>query len=222
KLDAVAVTEAEAVALREQAAAAAEAGRVEAAAAAEAAAAQERLAAMAAGEEEVGAAAATAAIGASAFLAPMLELFAAFEAFRGFKDFVETGTRFNSTIESARIGIAAVTTALGTLSDAQGHALTGEQAFQAGLGIADSQIAKLQVDALRTATTMQDLVGRFQAAEGAGLRAGATLDQIRQIVVGASQAAGALGVPYESLNATLVQLLNGHIRVTNRLTADLG
>ncbi|HXE59667.1 MAG TPA: hypothetical protein VN607_03135 [Gemmatimonadaceae bacterium] len=233
KLDAVAITQAEAVALREQAAAAAEAGRIEAAAAAEAAAAQERLAAItagstaelfqqAAGEEEVGAAAASAAIGASAFLAPMLELFAAFEAFRGFKDFVETGTHFNSTIESARIGIAAVTTALGTLSDAQGHVLTGEQAFQAGLGIADSQIAKLQVDALRTATTMQDLVGRFQAAEGAGLRAGATLDQIRQIVVGASQAAGALGVPYEQLNATLVQLLNGHIRVTNRLTADLG
>lgn len=229
KLEAIAVTEAEAAALR-----------VEAAAAAEAAAAQEALAAstagstaeafqaaaadteLAAGETEVGAAATVAAGGTAAFLAPLLELFAAFEAFRGFKDFVETGVGFNSTIESARIGIAAVTTALGTLTDAQGKVLNGEQAFQAGLGIADNQIAKLQVDALRTATTMSDLVTRFQATEGAGLRAGATLDQIRQIVVGASQAAGALNVPYAQLNATLVQLLNGHIRVTNRLTADLG
>ncbi len=229
KLDAVAVTNAEAAALRVEAAAAEQAAAAQSAlgvateagagAASEAAAADTALAVS---EEEAGAAATGASIGLAALAAPLLELFAVLEVVRGFKDFIETGTQFTATLESARLGIAAITEAYGTLTDAQGRALTGQDALTGALGIADAQLQALQADAVRVAVPFQTLADLFRGVEGAGLKAGASLDQLRQLVTSASLAAAALGTPYEQLNVTLVQLLEGHVRITNQLVAHLG
>jgi Flp pilus assembly pilin Flp len=151
-----------------------------------------------------------------------LELYAALKVVEGIKEFIHTGVEFNATLETARIGIAASTGALGEITDATGRALHGEEAFTAGLQIADEQTRKLIADSLRTTSTFEQLVEQMQAVEGAGLRAGGSLEQIRRIVVGASQAAGALRIPTDQITVTLIQAFEGHARVTNRLAAELG
>lgn len=152
----------------------------------------------------------------------LLELVAAFEAYRAIRDVIATGVDFNAQIETSRLGIAAITQALGTFTDASGRAATGQAALADGLELADSVIQALQADAIKTAVPMQDLVRLFQGVAGAGLKAGASVDQIRQLTTAAALTATALGTPYEQLNTTLVQLLDGHVRITNQLVAHLG
>src|SRR6185312_2177613 len=154
--------------------------------------------------------------------AQLLELIAVYETYRAIRDAVAAGGQFDATIESARLGIAAITSAYGTLTDAQGQTLTGQNALNAALGIADDQLTKLQADAVRVAVPFAALADTMRGIEGAGLHAGASLDQIRELTTSAALAATALGTPYEQLNTTLVQLLEGHVRVTNQLVAHLG
>lgn len=152
----------------------------------------------------------------------LLELIAVYETYRAVRDAVVAGGEFDASIESARLGIAAITQAYGTLTDSQGNVLTGQQALAAAFSIADVQLQALQADAVRVAIPFQTLADLFRGIEGAALKTGASLDQIRQLVTSASLAATALGTPYEQLNTTLVQLLEGHVRVTNQLVAHLG
>ena len=171
-------------------------------------------------EEEAGIAETTSLYAGLA--AQIVELIAAYAAYRAIRDAVVAGGEFDATIESARLGIAGITQAYGTLTDAQGETLHGQEALTAAFAIADDQLTKLQADAIRVAVPFAQLADLFRGIEGAGLHAGATLDQIRQLVSSASLAATALGTPYEQLNTTLVQLLEGHVRVTNQLVAHLG
>jgi len=152
----------------------------------------------------------------------LLVLISVYEAYRAVRDAVVAGGEFDASIESARLGIAAITQAYGTLTDAQGDVLHGQDALTAAFGIADSILQGLQADAVRVAIPFQTLADLFRGIEGAALKAGASLDQIRQLVTSASLAATALGTPYEQLNTTLVQLLEGHVRITNQLVAHLG
>lgn len=171
-------------------------------------------------EEEAGIAETTSLYGGLA--AQLVELIAVYEAYRAVRDAIVAGGQFDASIESARLGIAAITQAYGTLTDAQGNVLTGQNALTAAFGIADQQLQGLQADAVRVAIPFAQLADLFRGIEGAALKTGASLDQIRQLVTSASLAATALGTPYEQLNTTLVQLLEGHVRVTNQLVAHLG
>jgi len=152
----------------------------------------------------------------------LLELVAVYETYRAIRDAVAASGQFDATIESARLGIAAITSAYGTLTDAQGDVLHGQDALTGAFGIADTILQGLQADAVRVAIPFQTLADLFRGIEGAALKAGASLGQIRQLVTSASLTATALGTPYEQLNTTLVQLLEGHVRITNQLIAHLG
>ena len=152
----------------------------------------------------------------------LLAVVAALEAYNKAKEFISTGIDFNAAIESARLGIAASVNAMATLTDAEGKALEGQQKFGAATALADDQIQKLFADSARTSTTVQQLVTTYQAAIAVGINAGASLDQIRRLTTDAALAAGALNIPYTQLSVTLVQLLEGHTRVTNRLSQALG
>jgi hypothetical protein len=152
----------------------------------------------------------------------LIAVIAALEAYAKAKEFIHAGVDFNATIESAKLGIAASVNAVGELTDAQGRALEGQEKFGAATAIADDQIQKLYADSARTSTTVQQLVTTYQSAIAAGIHAGATLDQVRQLTTDAALAAGALNIPYSQLSVTLVQLLEGHTRITNRLSQELG
>ncbi|GJG88727.1 hypothetical protein tb265_39080 [Gemmatimonadetes bacterium T265] len=228
---AAAAAKAEEVAARR---AAAEAARVEAAEKrtadqAATASAREAAAAQATANQEALASERAATEAAGARRAAILEtvkqiviLEAAYGALHKAAQFVETGVTFNTTLESASLGITAVLNAQAQLRDGQGRQLEGQEKLNAAEAVADDQIRKLRVDSLQTASTTQQLVENLQAAEGAGLRAGLTVDQIRGLVVRMTQAAGALNVPFSELNVSMVELLSGHVNLRNRLLIELG
>lgn len=134
----------------------------------------------------------------------------------------ERGVNYNSQLEQTRLGIGAVIAALAQLETATGKKLEGPAALNASLSLASDQLAKLKVDAVNTVATFEQIAPAFQAAIGPGLRAGLTLDQIRQTVVRITQAAGAIGLPFNQLNQEVRAILEGTINEDARLAKVLG
>lgn len=142
---------------------------------------------------------------------------------RLFKDFVESGIEFNKTIESANIGIASLIDAQTIMTDSVGRIVDGIDKFRVSQGLAAEQVNKLRIAGIQTTATTEQLVTAFQQAVGIGLRYGLTLDQIRQVTVQMTQAAGQLGLPLNQMNEEIRSLLAGTIRPQNtRIATALG
>jgi hypothetical protein len=148
---------------------------------------------------------------------------AAFAGFQGFKFFIQEGLEFNKTIETANLGIASLITSQTEMTNRQGQVITGVDKLRVAQELATDQVNKLRIAGLQTTATTQELVVAFQQAVGVGLRWGLTLDQIRQLTIQMSQAAGALGLPMNQLNEEIRDLLGGNINARNtRIATALG
>lgn len=136
---------------------------------------------------------------------------------------VWAGISFNATMETAQLGIASLITAQAQLRTANGRTLVGTEALAGAQSLAADQMQKLRIAGIQTAATTEELVQGFQQAVGVGLRWGLTLDQIRNVTIGITQAAGALGVPMNQLNEEIRDLLGGNISARNtRVATALG
>lgn len=140
----------------------------------------------------------------------------------GFDRLITTGIKYNETIETATLSIAALITATSDLVDVNGQVLEGAQALDVAYQLAEDQVQKLRIAGIQTAATTQELVDAFQQAVGAGLQTGLTLDQIRNVTIRLTQAAGALGVPYRQLNEEIRSILGGIIDQNTRIAKALG
>jgi hypothetical protein len=161
-------------------------------------------------------------VAAAALRSTLIGLAASVVAGLGFAKIIQEGIQFNQTIETARLGISALVSAQADITNAQGEALKGTDKLAAGAVIADEQLQKLRVAGLRTTATFQQLAEAFQIAVGTGLGAGLNLDQIRELTIGITQAAGALGVPYQQLNQEIRDILQGTIDNNSQVGRALG
>ena len=176
----------------------------------------------AAGIHSVGEAAGESGLQIAELTKVVLELVGAYEALHKGYDLIKEGVAFNAGEEQARIGIATLTSALGKVKDANGEVLHGAEALTAAYGVADEQMEKLRKDSINTTAHYEDLVHAFQQALGPGLTAGLNPDKIREIVVGVSQAAGALGVQMASVGTEVRNIINGHITIHSQIARSLG
>lgn len=136
------------------------------------------------------------------------------------RDAAAAGVSYNSEIESATLGMAALLTAQAKLVDASGRQLTGQEAYNAALGLSRSLMRDIQHDALLTAATTDQLAKAFQTGLSASLSAGITdLNQIRQLVLGITLAAQAMQVPMDQLTEEIRSLLAGNISQRNTIIA---
>jgi hypothetical protein len=141
-------------------------------------------------------------------------------AFRGL---VEAGIDFNKQLEDSTVGIAGLLNAVGKVTDAQGNLVTGQRAFNFTQSLAVGQVEKLRQATLRTTASFQELADTFQVAVAPGLKAGLNIDQIRELAISVSQAAGALSVPTNQLSEEIRALLTGTIQArTTRIATALG
>lgn len=143
------------------------------------------------------------------------------QAAQGFGALIRSGFQFNQTVEQSRLGIAGILTSVAAVTNEQGELVKGAEAYEIALGKAAEQQKKLQIDALRTTATFQELLNVFQIATGPGLAAGLQLDQIREVSVLVSQAASAIDLPQNQLSEEIRALLTGNIRQTTTRIAQV-
>jgi len=139
------------------------------------------------------------------------------------KDAAAAGINFNQTLESAQLGIAAIIAAQAKLVDSNGNQLDGQAAYNAALQMSVELMQQLQQDGLTTAATTEQLVAAFQGGLSAALGNGITdLSQIRGLVVGIVQAAGAMQVPMDQLRQEITSILSGNIGADSTVAKNLG
>jgi len=142
---------------------------------------------------------------------------------QSFTGLVRAGIEFNQQVDDSTVGIAGLLSAVANVRDAQGGLVTGAAAFAATFDVAVEQVEKLRQATLRTTATFQQLSDTFQVAVAPGLKAGLNIDQIRELAISVSQAAGALGVPTNQLSEEIRALLTGTIQArTTRIATALG
>lgn len=133
------------------------------------------------------------------------------------------GTQFNETIESSTVGIAALLSAQGKFTDAQGKELTGREKINAALNYSSDLVKQLQVDNLKTTATFEQLLNAFQVTLAPGLAKGLDISQIREYTLAMVQAATAMQVPLDQMAEETRSLLTGTITPRNtRIATALG
>jgi hypothetical protein len=131
------------------------------------------------------------------------------------------GLQTQRQLEQVRLGIAGVVTSIGQIK-VNGIPVEGAQKFAVAMGLASGQLKKLQVDAINTTATFEQIAPAFQAALAPGLAAKLTLDQIREITVKIVQAASAIGLPLNQVDQEVRSILDGTIDQDSRVAHVLG
>lgn len=141
-------------------------------------------------------------------------LAAAGAAADAFKQFVSTGFEFNASLESARIGVAAVirqfdeTGSIGTFRDAM---RASERAVEA-----------LRIKAAESPATFGELLAAFQATSGAAMSANIPIGKHITLVTQLSQALAGLGIRSEQLTQEINALIKGMINEDAAAAKTLG
>lgn len=155
-------------------------------------------------------------------LSSVVGMLSSLAAAAGFGALIQQGTQFNAQLEDARTGIASIIASQAELKNATGQVVKGQEAFKVALALSEDQMRKLRIAGLETAATTTELVDAYQSAIGPGLAAGLNLDQVRSVTIQLTQAAGALGVPYNQLSQEIRSILAGEIDINSRVASTLG
>lgn len=157
-------------------------------------------------------------------------LFGIFAAFtiaratiRGFFGLIGDAITLNSQLETTSLGIAALTTAVGSVKSATGQAVSASQAFALAQQEARRQTQLLRQEAVAAAVSFSAAVNAFQVGIAPGLRAGLNLDQVRQFAIQIAQAAKTLELADNQLAEEIRSILAGTIQSrTTRIATALG
>ncbi len=119
---------------------------------------------------------------------------------------------FNSTLETAQLGIASAFLTGGEYVDNfTGKVLTGSEALKAARDDAKDMVAKLQASNLQTIATTQQLIRAYQETLPVAMAKGFNRDQVEAFTVAVVQAAGSIGVQLDMLGEETRSLLTGAI-----------
>ena len=140
----------------------------------------------------------------------MLAYAAARAVFHGLSSALRAAIGFSKQLEDAQLGVAAVLTSVGKIATPAGIA-TGMEALEVASSLSREQLAKLRIEGLRTSATFKQLAETFQVAVGPGIRAGLSLDFVREFTVRISQAAAAIGLAQDQLNEEIRSILGGTV-----------
>ncbi len=128
--------------------------------------------------------------------------------------FVKTGLDFNKTLESGRIGIAAL---IVTADRAVGKTTS----FADAMSIAADAQKKLQAAAFLTNATFMELQAGFEQITSASAGQTATIDDLIKLTTTASNMASTLGIQSETAFRQFTLILEGVGRTTGRVAAYL-
>ena len=149
----------------------------------------------------------------TASLRRLLVAYVAFRAFSAgtgaFSSLIGEGIKFNRTLEDAQLSLAAIFSNAGKVRNEQGQLTSDAEAFAIAQTVAAEQMAKLRLDAVSTTATIQELTLAFQQGVAPGLQAGLDPDQIRQVTVLLSRAAGTLGIAGDQFAEEVRSIISG-------------
>ena len=153
----------------------------------------------------------------------ILALVGAYKALQGVSSYFSRIFDFSSNLESSQIAIASVIGATNNISDAQGRTLQGVEKFNAAQEISANLMHEIQILALQTTATFDDLVTGVSGIVAPATKAGVSLEKLPKFAVTAAQAMLAMKIPTQQIRTEIEALLSGNInKVQDILATNLG
>jgi len=135
---------------------------------------------------------------------------------------VKRGLEQNSIMQQSRLGMAALVSGLGEITDQNDKVLQGQDRWNASLQISEKLQERLKIAALATSANYKDLVQVMQEGLGPMLGAGiADPTKIVNFVQAIAQTGGALGIPGDRLGQEIRALIQGEKGPDNQLANAL-
>ena len=135
---------------------------------------------------------------------------------------LRTGIAYNRMLQDSKAGLGALILANFELRDSHGEVLTGQAKLTEAFKQAEDLQKKLAEDAQKTSAEYEDLVQAFQAGLAPAIQAGVkNMDQLRAIMLAASQAAKVLGVEGNQLSQEMTALFRFEKGPDNKLANAL-
>lgn len=119
-----------------------------------------------------------------------------------FNGMIGPGFQFASSMETLRIGMAGILASTTKMGEEQ-------TTYAQGLEISEKILKRMQIEALRTTMTVQELSEAYQATLAGGLNAGMDLEQIMDLTVAAANAVKSFGLPKQQVIQELRGLISG-------------
>lgn len=155
--------------------------------------------------------------------AQVVGLVAAYKALNAAKGFVQRGIEFSSSLEDAQTSIGSIIAATNKISTAQGKTLEGADEFNASLEISRDMMDEIQVLALESTATFDQLVQGVSGIIAPATKAGVALEKMPKFTVTAAQAMSTMKVPLEQMRTEIEALLSGNInKAQDILATNLG
>lgn len=122
---------------------------------------------------------------------------------RGFKELVRTGFEFNSTLQTAELGVAAVIKQFDDIGQFED--------FNAALEKADELMKQIRVEAAKTPATLKGLIETYQELAGPLATAGVELDKQVYLTRLLAQTITSLGIPAWQIPQEARAIITGQI-----------
>lgn len=155
--------------------------------------------------------------------AQVVGLVAAYKALDAAKGFVQRGIEFASSLEDAQTSIGSIIAATNKISTEQGKTLEGADAFGASLEISRDLMDEIQVLALESTATFDQLVQGVSGIIAPATKAGVAIEKLPKFTVTAAQAMSTMKIPLEQMRTEIEALLSGNInKAQDILATNLG
>lgn len=130
---------------------------------------------------------------------------------------------YNKTLETSKLGIAAIITSMATVTDAQGRVLEGQEKFNAAQKLAVEAQKELQKIAMSTPATYTELVEVFQGILAPAMSAKMEFKDILSITGLLTNATKAIGLQTNQIKQEARDLIQGGIQpASSSLAVALG
>ena len=155
--------------------------------------------------------------------AQVVGLVAAYKTLDAAKGFVQRGIEFASSLEDAQTSIGSIIAATNKISTEQGKTLQGADAFGASLEISRDLMDEIQVLALESTATFDQLVQGVSGIIAPATKAGVAIEKLPKFTVTAAQAMSTMKIPLEQMRTEIEALLSGNInKAQDILATNLG
>lgn len=132
------------------------------------------------------------------------------------------GLDVNSQLENTQLGIKGIIASLFKIQTASGKLAEGPERFAIAGAEAERQLKLLRLAGMQTSAEFVDLAKAFQVALGAGAGAGLKVDEIRDLTVSLTLAAGAFSLAGDQLQSEIRAVFTGDETENSQIAGGLG
>jgi|GEM_PF-1701328 len=154
-------------------------------------------------------------------LGQMIQMAVSFGTLSFAKKLAQDGMEYNKTLETSKLGIAAIMTSMGVITNAQGAVLTGQDKWNAASSLTVDAQRELQKIAMATPATYEEVVQAYQGLLAPSLAAKLNFQETLDLAGLMTNAVKAMGLPANQIVQEGRDMVAGTIDQNSQLARSL-